>query len=330
MKRSYSNTIFVPVISACFLFIVSCTKKEYRLPIPEQTLQNDVIKRSLGPNVVGLDIEFAYAMALPKEKGKLVSAEVEASIPGAAGTYLEHMSFYTLGTGKDTGIVVGSPSVTNGSKTTFQFTRDTMASTLRYYYRIPEAARGKTVSFKFTAHSSNGETVSYQMGPYKVAKMDMVRNITVSDGNAAYISLTDMGVYTTSNLGANASKIDLIYLYRSFTTSAFNHALVSPAADPQYRPGITLPAGMNKDTRLRKTFNLQDNHLAQLQWGIYIDDIDFEQLDLSDAPNYAINLRAEYGVWAESGDGKYRAYIYLNSVNNTSRTAVISIKRYPL
>ena len=67
-----------------------------------------MIKRSLGPNIVGQDIEFAYAMALPAHKGKLVSAEVEASIAGAPATNLLNLSHYTLGSGKDTGIVVAS------------------------------------------------------------------------------------------------------------------------------------------------------------------------------------------------------------------------------
>ena len=330
MKRININTKFILTVSTLLALVASCTKKEYRLPIPEQTLQNDVIKRSLGPNLVGQNIEFAYAMAILPRKGKLVSAEVEASIAGAAGTYLEHLSYHTLGTGKDTGIVVGTPSVTTSNKTTVTFSRDTMAATLRYYYRVPEEARGKTVSFKFTAKSSNNETVTFPIGPFSIAKMDMVRNLTVTDGNAAYISLSDMTVYTSANVAANAAKIDLVYLYRNITSSAFNHALVSPAADPQYLPGVTLPAGVNKSTRVRKVFNLQDYHLAQSQVGVYIDDIDFEQLNLSESPDFAINLRAEYGVWAETSDGKYRAYIYLNSVNNTGRSAVISIKRYAL
>ena len=329
MNRSYLNFKIVFGIGIFFV-IASCTKKAYRLPIPEQTLQNDVIKRTLGPNMAGLNIEFAYAIALPQHKGKLLSAEVEASIPGATGTYLEHMSYNTLGTGKDTGIIVASPSVTNGNKSSVTFTRDTMASTLRYYYRVPTEAKGQSVSFTFSAKSSNGEAVTYQMGPYKIAKMDMVRNLAVSNGNVAYISISDMAVYNSAAAATNAAKIDLVYLHRNITTSAFNHALVSPAADTQYLPGVILPAGVNKSTKLRKVFNLQDFHLAQSQFGVYIDDLDFEQLNLTDAPNYAINLRAEYGVWAETADGKYRAYIYLNSVNNTTRSAVISIKRYAL
>jgi hypothetical protein len=50
-----------------------------------------------------------------------------------------------------------------------------------------------------------------------------------------------------------------------------------------------------------------------------VDDLDFEKLNISDAPNWALNLRAESGAWVETADGKYRAYIYVNSVNNGPR-----------
>jgi hypothetical protein len=278
---------------------------------------------------VGLNIEFAYAMAILPNKGKLVSAEVEASIVGGAGTFLEHNSYFTNQSGVDVGVPIGQPSVTVGPKTTVTFTRDTSAATLRYFYVIPPEARGKTITFKFTATSSNGETVSYSMGPYTIAKMDMVRNLAVSNNNLAYVSIEDMTVYNAAGAAANAAKIDLVFLYRNLTTSAFNHALVSPAADTQYLPGVVLPAGVNRSTKMIKVFNLQDYNLAQLQYGIYIDDLDFQQLNFTNAPNFAINLKQEAGVWVETADGKYRAYVYINSVN-TNGSAVISIKRFPL
>ncbi len=311
------------------LVVVACKKDPYGLPTSKDVLQNDAIKRSLGPNIVGLNIEFAYAIALPKAKGKLVSAEVVASIAGATGTYLEHRSFYTNSSGVDVPVTVGSPSVTTAEKTTMNFNVDTSAATLRYYYVIPEAARGKTVSFTFSAKSSDGESVSIPLGPYTIAKMDWFRNRTVSDGNAMYISIQDTTIYTAANVGANASKVDLVYLYRA-TPTTFAHALVSPAADPKYLPGVTLPAGMNRSTKEIKVFSLQDYHLAQLQYGIYIDDLDFQQLNFTEAVNYATNLKAEAGVWVETQDGKYRAYIYFNSINSTAKTAVISMKRYPM
>jgi hypothetical protein len=269
-------------------------------------------------------------MAILPTKGKLVAAHVEASIDGAAGTWLENNSYYTNNSGVDVGVPVGSPSVTTKNITTVTFNKDTNAVTLRYYYIIPDAAKGQTVSFTFSAESSDGETVSYKMGPYTISKMDMKRNIAISDGNVAYISIADMAAYNASDAAAKAGSIDLVYLYRNLTTSAFNHALVSPAADPQYLPGITLPTGVNRSTNERKAFNLQDYNLAQLQYGIYIDDLDFQQLNVSNEPNFAINLKQEAGVWVETSDHKYRAYIYFNSVNNTTKSAVISMKRYAL
>lgn len=329
MKRKLIHTGLI-ACGAFVLFLAGCKKEEYAIPTAKDALQNDALKRTLGPNIVGQQIEFAYAMALPKAKGRLVSAEVLASVQGAPATYLESNSYYTGSNGADVAVLVGSPSVNDGAKTTVTFSRDTNAATLRYYYVIPEAARGKTVSFTFSARSSNGETVSYNLGPYTVAKMDMVRNLTVTDGTAMYVSIADTAVYTAANAAANAGKIDLVYVYRALTNVAYNHSLVSPAADAGYLPGVTLPAGVNRSTKEVKVFNLQDFNLARLQYGIYIDDLDFQQLDFSTAPNFAINLKQEAGVWVETADGKYRAYVYINSVNNTTKSAVISMKRYAM
>ena len=49
-------------------------------------------------------------------------------------------------------------------------------------------------------------------------------------------------------------------------------SLVSPASDAAYLPGVTLPTGVNRSTKLRKVFGLQDRNLANLQFGIYIDE----------------------------------------------------------
>ena len=329
MKHKPHNPYFISlIVFTCCL--VACKKEEYAIPTPKDELQNDALKRTLGPNIVGQQIEFVYAMALPQAKGKLVSAEVEASIPGASSTYLENNSYYTGSNGADVAVLVGTPSVNSGAKTTVTFSKDTNAAALRYYYVIPEAARGKTVSFTFRAKSSNGETVSYNLGPYTIARMDMVRNLTVSDGNAMYISIADTTVYNAAAAATKPDKIDLVYVYRALSNVAYNHSLVSPGADPSYLPGVTLPAGVNRSTKEIKVFNLQDYNLARLQYGIYIDDLDFQKLDMSSAPNFAINLKQDAGVWVETADGKYRAYVYMNSVNNTTKSAVISMKRYAM
>ena len=316
------------IIALALLFgLLGCKKEEYALPVAQDVLQNSAIKRTLGPNIVTQTIDFAYAAAILPTKGKLTSIVVEASIVGATGTYLENKSYFTNGSGVDVGVQIGQVSTTEGAKTTVTFDKDTSAATLRYYYVISEEARGKTVSFTFTAKSSNSETISTTMGPYTIAQMDMVRNLAVSNANAAFISITDMAVYNATSAAANPSKIDLVYLYRNITTSAFNHALVSPVADTAYLSGAVLPAGLTNSTKVIKVFNLQDFNLARLQFGIYIDDLDFQKLDFTGAPNYAINLRAEAGTWVQTADGKYKAYIFINSVN-ANGSAVMSIKRF--
>lgn len=328
MRHTYFQYICISCL--VFLLVTGCKDKPYSIPVPKSTLQNDCIERSLGPNIVGQNIEFAYAMAILPTSGKLTSAQVEASIAGGPGTYLENNSYYTDGSGgADVPVLVGSPSVNNGNTTTVKFTVDTSAATLRYFYQIPEEARGKTVSFVFSATSSNGETVKYPMGPYRITNMDIVRNLKLQDGGACYISIADSTVYDSAGAAAHPDKIDLVYLYRKLTGVNFGNALVSPAADPQYLGGITLPAGVNADTRIEQVWNLQDQDLAQLQYGIFIDDVDFQKLDLTGQPDYTINLKQESGAWVETHDGTYRAYIFFNSVDNAGH-AVISMKRYKM
>jgi len=322
------NIKFPALILIMLTSLLACTKQEYTIPDPVSQLTNDCIKRTIGPSIVSLPLEFAYAMALPKINGKLVSAEVEASIAGASGTFLEHRSFYTNSSGVDVPVTIGTPSTTVDKLTKVTFNVDTNASTLRYNYVIPEEARGKSVSFTFTATSSDGKTATYKMGPYAISKMAIKKNLAVSNGVNAFISIEDMAVYNAASAATNAGKVDLVYLYRA-TPTTFTHALVSPGADAAYLPGVTLPSGVNRSTKLRKVFNLQDRNLSNLQYGIYVDDIDFQQLDMVDMPNYALGLKAESGVWVETTDKKYRAYIFVNSIN-AAGTAVISIMRYTL
>lgn len=304
-----------------------CSDKEYAIPETENGLQNDVIKRTLGPNLVGLDINFAYAMAI-KEGGHISQAEVEASIAGAEGTWMEHRAYHTNGSGEDVGVQVGDTAVTNGRTTRVSFTVDTNAATLRYYYKIPEEARGKEVSFRFSAQSSNGQTVQYEMGPYQISKMDMALDLQVKDGDSCFISIADMAVYNAADAAAKGNQIDLVYLYREIPNITFNHALVAPAANEMYLPDLTLPPGLTNTVKIQKAWDLRDRHLARLQYGVYIDDVDFQTINMSTAPNYAINLKEEAGVWVETADGKYKAYIYMNKVDNTGRSATISMKRF--
>jgi hypothetical protein len=325
MKSKYIHLL--PGLFLLCVFLVACEDDQYEVPVAKREFQNDCIKRSLGPNLVNNNLEFAYAMALPADMGSIVSAQVEASIAGAAGTYLENRAFSTDGGGNDKPVQIGNPSSTEGNLTSVILTRDTFAVTLRYFYKIPEEARGQSVNFTFSATDSNGKTVKTDMGPYTIASMDMTLDKTVTDNTTMYISISDMDIYTAAQAAANPEKIDLIYVYRA-APATFAHALVAPAADPIYLPGVTVPAGVNKDTKVIKTLNLRDQHLARLQYGIYIDDVDFRNLDTSTATDFATNLKAEAGTWVETADGQYRAFIYINAVNSSpTKNMRISIKR---
>ena len=327
MQRKYYSLTF---LLFSVIFFNACKDEEYSLPVAKTEFQNDCIERSLGPNVVGQNIEFVYAMALGYNTGKIISAQVEASIAGATGTYLEHRSFYTNSSGVDVPVTVGNPSATSGTKTGVIFTKDTCAAALRYYYYIPEEARGKTVSFTFSAKASTGETVSYKLGPYTITKMDMKLDLVLTDNTLSYLSIADMAAYSATDAAAKAGKIDLVYLYRSISGITFAHALASPAASSEYLPGVTLPAGVTNSTKFLKVYGLRDRQLARLQYGIYVDDLDFETIDFTNAPNYGLNLKVESGAWVETADGKYRAYIFVNNVDNTKKQMTISIKRYQM
>jgi hypothetical protein len=326
MKQKYFYNI--TWLLCLVLLAAACSEDDYETPVAKNALQNDCIKRSLGPNIVGSQIEFAYAIALPQSLGSLSSAKVEASIAGAAGTFLENRAFYTNTSGIDTPVKIGEPSSTSGGLTEVTFSRDTFATTLRYFYVVPEEARGQSVKFKFSGTDSNGTTVSYDMGPYTISSMDMVLDRVVTDNAACYISIADMAVYTAAQAATIPDKIDLVYLNRTITGVSYGHALVAPAADPAYLPSITLPAGVDNNTKVIKNLNLRDYQLARQAIGVYIDDLDFKQLEMSTAANYMINLSSNNGAWIETEDGKYRAFVHINSVTTgTPKTMTISIKR---
>jgi hypothetical protein len=324
MQNKY---IQLALLMVFVIFLNACKEEEYALPSPKSGLNNDAIKRSIGPNLAGQNLEFAYAMAIPQAEGKIVSAQVEATIAGATGTYMEKRSFYTNSSGVDIGILVADTAITEGNKTVVNFTRDTCAATLRYFYKIPDEAKGKEISFTFTSTASNGQTATYKMGPYSITKMDMALDLNVSNNNMCYISLENMAVYNAADAALNADKIDLVYLFRNITGITFGHALVAPATSAEYLDGLVLPAGVSNDAQIKKVWALRDKHLARLQYGIYVDDVDFQELSFEGSPNYALNLKAESGIWLESANKKYRAYVYVNAVN-ANGSARISIKRY--
>ena len=299
-----------------------------------QLLKNDCLKRTLGPNVVGREIYFVYAMAQPYGSGRIVSASVEASIAGAEGTTLEHNSYHTDDAGTDIPVPVGNPCQNEANRTTVTFAVDTCAAALRYHYIVPEEARGKEVSFVFTAKNNLGETVQYKMGPYAISKCDVQRDLTLSKSKC-YISIEDMAVYNLADAEAIPDKIDLVYLWRNMTDPLdggvnFGHTFAAPCADREWLSDLNVPATMTRNTRIRREYGIIDGHLTdEPNYGTYIDDVDFETIELDDMPNYCVNMKAEGGMWVQMADGKYRAYVFINYLKSVSG-GTISIKRYKM
>lgn len=317
---------YIFVLSLISLSLFSCSDKDDNDILP---INNKCLKRTQGPNVVGNEIYFVYAMACPYNTVNLTECTVEASIPGDDGTWLEHNSYFTNSSGFDVPVPVGQPSITDGCLTKVVFDVDTCAAALRYYYKIPEEARGKQVKFKFSAKASDGRSISMDMGPYDISKQYMVRNLTLSR-SACYISLEDMAVYTLEEASKIPDKIDLVYLWRNKKNEGvdFGHTFASPVADREWLDNLEVPQNMTRDVKLRKEWGMIDAHLTDdPDNGTYIDDIDFETIRLDGMPNYAVNMKEKGGMWIETADGRYRAYIYLNSLKSTSG-GTISIKRY--
>jgi len=335
---------------SCF----SCSKEE------DSTLKNDLIKKTVAPAIAGEKIEFAYAIGA--QKGQLSSAEVKASIAGAEGTGFELNSWFTARNkmvvngvtyqaGEDVPVQTVKEASTNGPVSTASFMEKVdqsyinptvafgtsqspiIAATVRYAYVVPAEAKGKSISFTFSSTSSVNDKASYSTPAYPVSKMDMKRLIDMTNQGACYFSIEDMKAYTKEEVAAQglANKIDFIYIYQDKLNGFdYKHSIVSPGSDPKFIAiaGI-VPSGATNKTPMEKHANVRDAQLKGSAPNVYIDDIDFQKLNLNEATDFALNFIKDDGAFMKTANGKYAAYIYVNNVDNNGKMT-ISIKRYPL
>lgn len=323
------------------LILFNSCKKEKK----EDTLKNDVIKKTVAPLLVGQRIEFIYAMG--SLNGSISKASVAASIPGVVGTGFEGGSWRTVN-GIDVATIVADNLVTNGANSSASFFVDTVAATLRYSYVIPEAARGKEVSFEFSSLNKMGDQANFKTPSYKVSRMDMAVNIVM--GNTAtsprYFSISDMRAYTLAEVEAGnlSSKIDFVYAYAPTIpitypapgTAVYGNAFVSPAST--YFPvGFSIPANWTKNsTLMEKKFNLYDGQLRAEYLpavDIFVDDIDLQNQQLNNALDYVLDVRQDGGAIMKTADGKYTAYIHIRPpilpvTVHAAGTTLVGIKRY--
>jgi len=107
LKKKYdANTnqnisLYLPYWWRRFLFSPPPVKKYYALPTASDKLHEPGHKKNACPNIVGQQIEFAYAMAILPSKGKLVACVAEASIAGPREPIWKTDPFYTAQTGAD-------------------------------------------------------------------------------------------------------------------------------------------------------------------------------------------------------------------------------------
>ncbi|MEZ0540073.1 DUF4466 family protein [Fibrella arboris] len=325
------NPLFLLVPAVAALLATGCQKAIE----PTQPFQNDLLKKTTGPAVVGDRIEFAYAIGTTE--GDLKNVRVEASVAGGAGTGISRNSWYTnYSTGVDQPKQTATDTLTNGTVSTANIldVATNKAVTLRYYYYPTPEGQGRDVSFRFSATNSTGKEVSIQSPTYRISSMDIKRAIVLGDGAKAYVSLADMTAYTRADVEQNnlANKIDFVYVYRpTINTYTFGHALVAPS-NPDYLKDVTLPTGLAKPrTLIDKRVDVKDAQLRNTAgFDVYIDDIDLQQTTFVNAADYGYGFAADQGAFVKSADGTYAAYIYVNAVNNTARTMTVSIKRLKL
>jgi len=304
--------------------IISCSEDT------PSTLRNDYIMKTMAPAIAGETLEFAYAMGT--QSGSLVSATAEVSIAGVPGTGFDAMSYHTDSRGNDVGVTVADTSTVNAISTAV-FSTDTNAATLRYSYIVPSEAKGQAISITFKSESSAGEMASINTPQYRISKMDLVRDVQMSNADIAYFSLETMQAYTEAEVIAQglSDKIDLIYIYEALSTDGYiyGHSLVSPGAEEKYLNGRVLPAGFIKNkTKIEKQVFIRDMQLSGEVPATYIDDIDLETLDLTNAADFILGIKTNNSAFVESEDGRYKAYLYFNLAK--SRKLTFGIKRYEM
>ena len=77
MKRNIISILTLLSIMVLSLGTVGCSDKEETIA---NELNSRCLKRTLGPNVVGNQIYFAYAMAMPYGSGQIESCSVAAHV----------------------------------------------------------------------------------------------------------------------------------------------------------------------------------------------------------------------------------------------------------
>lgn len=339
MKNKRIHILFIASILIFPGLFTSCDKDEYE--------QIQYIRKTLGPFIAGESYDFAFSMA-SKDGSVLKDVEIEATYAGASGTTLDTKCYWTDSDGKNgdremlqnvsadgkstRASVIGSYTEYDGGYTSY-------AITVRYTYMVPEEARGGKVRFTVKYTTQNGSSGQYSTDEYEVSRVDMIRSITLTDpdghSGTRYFSIADMKAYTLDEVNASSisASVDFVYRYNSgnITTPGgssvkLNHAIIAPGY-ATYLDSEYIPASWTKNNTWIEKRKWDDMQLKGAVPNNYVTDLDIRQSDMKGITFAEYGLAADFGVLVQTADGAYRAYVYVKSVNNTSRSVTLGIKR---
>lgn len=325
MKPTATYTMLLMLFAIVAILCPSCSDEP-------GALRNDFLRKDDGPVLVGNTMEFAYAIG-STDGSPIKAVEITASIPGDPGTCIAQYSRYTNpDNGNEETVRIATRTATEGAVSK-AYIIDTVAATIRYFYTVPEVARGRKVKFSFRSITGSSQAVANTL-EYTVSNVDIFRNLSLTADGACCFSLETMQAYTPEQVEEEGigHLIDFIYTYKPTMGSGwtFGHALVAPSNDHGYLYPVELPAGAGNHTLMEKRY-WRD---GQLRTGgtptIYVDEIDLRCATLDGVTTHAYELGSDQGVLMRSHDNRYSAYLFINSVSSNTRTIEFSIKRLAL
>lgn len=298
----------------------------------DSSLRNDLLRKDVGPVLVGNTLEFAYAIG-STDGTPIKAVEVTASVPGAEGTGIAMNSRYTNpNNGEEEEVRIATETSTEGAQSK-AYLVDTIAATVRYFYVVPKEARGNKIKFHFRSITATGEATIHS-SEYVVSNVEIFKNLSLSASQKSCFSLETMESYSVSQveeLGI-ADKIDFIYTYKPTLGSGwtFAHGLVAPSNEKGYLYPVEVPAGSTNKTLMEKRFWPDGQLKTSGVPTIYVDEIDLRQADLDGVTSHAYELGQDQGVLIMSHDQKYIAYLYVNETSSNLLRMNFAIKRLTL
>lgn len=325
MKKISWFSLYLLLYAVAVAFCSSCSDDE-------SPLRNDLLRKDVGPVLVGNTLEFAYAIG-STDGTPIKAVEVTASFPGAEGTGIAINSRYTNpDNGEEEEVRIATETSTEGTVSK-AYIVDTVAATIRYFYVVPEVARGSKIKFHFRSITGTGEA-TVQSPEYTVSNVEIFKNLSLSSGERSCFSLEMMQSYSVAQVEEMgiAGKIDFIYTYKPTMGSgwSFAHGLVSPSNEKGYLYPVEIPLGAANRTLMEKRYWPDGQLKTSGVPTIYVDEIDLRQAALDGVTAHAYELGQDQGVLVKSHDGKYIAYLYINETSSNLKRMSFAIKRLTL